>query len=153
MPKQIDWIKIKSEYVNTKISYRELAEKYNVSLQSVSKHGNAEKWGELRKKQLNKISTEVVQKTAEKIVEYEVDRISHIMHMCDKLTKEIDKAIEQLDKVIVNGEVVNVGLIDTYKLRQLVQSLKDVKDIVKTDTSERDLKQLDTVIEHIKGNI
>ncbi len=153
LPKNIDWIKIKNEYINSNISYRKLADKHSISFSTLEKTARKEKWNDLRKKQCDKIATEVRLKTAEKIVEAEVDRVANIINLSDKISEKISRAIEQVDKILVDGEIVDVGLIDTYRLRQLVQSLKDVKDIVKNDSDKTDLKRLDAVLEQIGGNI
>lgn len=143
LPKNIDWIKIKNEYINSNISQRKLAEKYKVSFNTLKDRANKECWSNEKKKQHNKITTETQQKTAEIIVEAEVDRVANIINLSDKISAKIDKAIEQVDKILVDGEIVDAGLIDTYKLRQLVQSLKDVKDIVSfnNDTESSEDKQ------------
>ena len=51
----MDWIKIKNEYINGNISYRKLAEKYNVTVRQIANVAKAENWVELRKEQRNKI--------------------------------------------------------------------------------------------------
>lgn len=143
LPKNIDWIKIKNEYINTNISQRKLAVKYEISFNTLKDKANKEKWAAAKKEQHNKIATETQQKTAEKIIEVEVDRVANIINLSDKISEKISQAIEQVDKIIVDGEIVDAGLIDTYKLRQLVQSLKDVKDIVSfnNDTESSEDKQ------------
>ena len=78
------------------------------------------------------------QKTADKIVKSEVDRIANILALGDKLSVKIDKAIGQLETVIVDGEEVETGIVDVRGLRSLVQSVKDLKDIVGADDGRDD---------------
>lgn len=134
-----DWIKIKNEYINTNISQRMLAEKYRVSFNTLKHKANKEKWAAERKKQYNKITTKLQQKTAEKIASAEVDRISKVLELSDKLTMKIEKAIEQLESVAVDGHIIQTGFVDTYRLRQIVQSMKDIKDIARSEDKSEEI--------------
>ena len=145
MPKT-DWIKIKNEYINTSISQRKLAEKYGISVSTLTKRANKEKWQQEKETQCNKIETKVQQKTADKIVKSEVDRIANILALGDKLSAKIDKAIGQLETAIVDGEEVDTGIVDVRGLRSLVQSVKDLKDIVRTDDNGDEIRKLDTIL-------
>ncbi|MEE3334245.1 MAG: helix-turn-helix domain-containing protein [Ruminococcus sp.] len=60
----IDWLKLKNEYINGNISYRKLAEKYDVSFNTLKDRAKKEKWFDERKKQHNEITTKSQQKTA-----------------------------------------------------------------------------------------
>ena len=137
MPKT-DWIKIKNEYINTSISQRKLAEKYGISVSTLTKRANKEKWQQEKETQCNKIETKVQQKTADKIVKSEVDRIANILALGDKLSAKIDKAIGQLETVLVDGEEVETGIVDVRGLRSLVQSVKDLKEIAGADDGRDD---------------
>ena len=63
----VDWLAIKTEYINGGISYRKLAEKYGVTFGTLRSRADKEKWVEQREEQQHKISTKSAQKTAEKI--------------------------------------------------------------------------------------
>lgn len=176
----IDWIKIKNEYISTNISYRKLAEKYNISKNQIANRATAEKWQELRKKQQDKIGTKLGQKTADKIVEEESDRISRMNKVADNLLKKIEEATEQLNNHLVKNkrktkvieynnderpdkptkEIIDefeeaefiAGDIDRTGLKMVVGALKDLSDIIKGDDGD-DLQELDKVLKEIKGNI
>ncbi len=134
----IDWIKIKNEYINTSISYRKLAEKHDIAFQTLRDKALKDKWFECRKKQREKISIKTAQKTADKIAKAEADRITKVLDLADKISPKIIKAIDQLETVLVDNKKINTGIVDTYKLRQIIQSIKDLKDIVKTDNQNND---------------
>lgn len=76
------------------------------------------------------------QKTFEIITESEADRLTKLLSLTDKLSSKIEKAIEQLETVFVNGEAIDAGIVDTYKMRQIVQSIKDLKDVIMTGGDE-----------------
>lgn len=127
---KINWIKIKNEYINTQTSYRKLAEKYTVSLSAIRAKAEKENWVELKKKQQHKISTKAAQKTAEKIVQTEVSRIEALLRLADEARGQIELGLTQLGKYVdVFGNVSECEVIDVNKLRKLIASLKDLKDI------------------------
>lgn len=132
----IDWIKIKNEYINTKISQRKLAEKYDVSINTLTKRAIREKWKNERDKQYSKVTAKVQQKTVEKIASKEVDRLSNVLLLSDKLIPKILKAIEQIESYLVGGEVSDIGMVDVDRLRKIVASVKDLKEIVKENDNE-----------------
>lgn len=163
-----DWIKIKNDYINGNISYRQLAKKHNVGISALTKRATDEKWFEKRKKQRGKIEQKLEQKTAEKIAEKEADRIVRVQKAADKLLEKIELATEQLDlflavdkrkysrnvvdsntgkstKVFIEEEApksVQLRHTDIAKLKQLTSALKDLKDIqyVKDDSTVEDDK-------------
>lgn len=172
-----DWLKIRNEYINGNISYRKLAEKHGISFSALEKRAREEKWREKRKNQCDKIATKLRQKTAEKIVEKEADRITRIENAADKLLEKIEIATEQLDLFIVTNkakqkevkyvknkagfgkpekeiiqeiehkEVIKTDFLDRKGLKELTSALKDLKDIQLANNEET--PQEDTTVEII----
>ena len=124
----IDWNAIKTEYIITDLSYRTLSHKYKVSFSRLSQVAASEKWREERKKYRENVVKRVVQKTAEKTSDEEVNRIQRVMKISDELVQAVERSM---------NELMQEEQIDTYKLRQIIQSLKDIKDIqTVSDTEE-----------------
>ena len=144
----MDWIKIKNEYINGNISYRKLAEKYNVSLRQIANVAKAEKWVDLKKKQRNKISTKLQQKTADKIV----DRNVRLLEISDKLTSKIDKAVEELDMRLTEEGKVDVDMVEVDRLNKLTKALKDIKDIQTAYTDEAQNGSIEKLIRGLMKN-
>lgn len=113
----MDWSKIKKEYLKGKISYRELAEKYNVPFGTLRKVAAKEKWKDLR----DKTRAKTDMKTIEIISDGEADRAKRLMSVTDKLLDRIEGLVEEFTA----GEV----LLDKTTLKQLTGALKDIKDI------------------------
>ena len=131
-----DWIHIKNEYINTDISYRKLADKYKVSFSTLEKTARKEHWKELRDKQSDKIEKELRQKTAEIIVEEKVDRITNLLKLTDTAQSKIETAFKQLTTYVdMFGNVTETDVIDVARLRKLLASLKDLKDILAVDSA------------------
>ena len=97
----VDWLKIKSEYVNGLGSYRELAEKHNVSVDTIKKRAAAEKWKNERTEYAPRLHQKVQEKTAERIAEKEADRVSRLLSLSDQLAERIEQAIQELDQLQV----------------------------------------------------
>ena len=136
-----NWTKIKNEYINNQISYRELAKKHNISFSTLSERARVEKWVECKKRQKDKIATKLAENTAEKIVNKEIDRMETILALSDMLAPKIQKAIEQLETILIDDKKIDVGIVDTYRLRQITQTLKDIKDIVRDNQGEGKTKE------------
>ena len=65
----VDWLKIKTEYINGDISYRKLAEKYSIPFPTLRDRATTESWKEQRDKQRDKVVTQTEQKIIEKTSE------------------------------------------------------------------------------------
>lgn len=75
--KKVNWDKIKNEYVTSRISYRNLAEKYNVSFSTLKDRAKREEWFKKRKEFRNKVDTKTTQKQ-EKIAESRAEVLEDI---------------------------------------------------------------------------
>ena len=63
--KGVNWRKIKAEYIAGGISQRELSEKYGISLRTIERRAQKEKWTSKRKAADGKAVEKVAEKTAE----------------------------------------------------------------------------------------
>lgn len=116
----VDWLRIKTEYINGGISYRKLAEKYNVSASALMQRASKEKWAKEREQQQSKTEAKTKQKAAEKISDNESEIASIKSRIRLKIYQELENRL--------NAEEVENG-----DFRRLVQSYKDMCDIVIDD--------------------
>ena len=119
------WKKIRTEYITDEsTSYRKLAKKYKVGVNAIVSRSQKEGWI----KQREQYQTETVTKTIEKISEKESSRISKYMEITDTLTQKLIQALELVEPS------------DTYALRQITSSLKDLKEMqgVKSEADRRE---------------
>ena len=156
-----DWIKIRNDYINGHISYRKLAEKHEISFNTLKDRAVAEKWFEKKKEQHNKIEIKTQQKTAEKIAEQTSDLAVDINNAASELLKKLAIAIEQTDlfiektktKVPTKVKDKEGKVYDAYKeseeitlakknginvssVKQLASALKDLQAIQLGGTGE-----------------
>lgn len=119
----VNWLKIRNEYISGNISYRKLSENHKVSFQTLRDRAIKEKWAELRNIQRNKIGTTTAQKTAEKIAEQESDYIVNIDRLKFKLARALEGFIES-------------GDFNATGLKALSGTLKEIQDIQNNMPSE-----------------
>lgn len=112
----VDWLKIKTEYINGGGSYRKLAEKYGISFSVLKDRAVKEKWAEAKEQHTNKIRTKTEQKTVEKISEEISDEAAAKVRIRGKLIKMAENWVDaQLETVS-----------DTNDFRRMVQSCIDL---------------------------
>ena len=120
----VDWLAIKTEYINGGISYRKLAEKYGVPLRTVAKHAKEESWKDEREAHCNKVATKLQQKTVEKISDALSDAAADEVSIKSRIRLKIYREIENR---------LNAEEVDASDFRKLVQSYKDMCEIVVED--------------------
>lgn len=170
-----DWKKIKTEYITTNASYRMLAKKYGVGVQTICTRSKAEGWIALREQHRDKTVT----KTIDRISEKQADKMSRIDDLADQLLEKLEQAITELDlqlckhtdktKVIeynndrrpdkATKETIREeeklleikSIVDRQGLRQLTAALKDIKE-VKMLRTELDRQEQEARIANLRRN-
>lgn len=160
----IDWLAIKTEYVNTNTSYRKLAKKYHVGINTITKHAITDKWVEARKTQKAKIELAVNQKIADAAVKEKLDGFAELLTCADELTEKIKKAITQVDRYMAKRthktrvieynnssapnkptkEIIDeaeelaeiIGIVNPLAVRQLAAAIRDLKDVYSFSASD-----------------
>ena len=133
-----DWTKIKTEYItDSNSSYRRLAEKYEVSFNTLQCRAKDEEWAKLKRQAQDRITT----KTIDKAIKRKVDRATRLMDVTDKLLIKIEEAVEELS---IAGIV-----LDKSTLKQISGALKDIKEI-QGIKSERDAREQEARIRNLE---
>ena len=89
-----NWTKIKTEYItDDNSSYRKLAKKYGISLGTLTKRAQREKWPELKQRSYDK----KVSKTVASVEDNQSKKIERILTIADKLLDKIEAAVDELD--------------------------------------------------------
>lgn len=119
------WEEIKKEYITTNVSQRTLMKRYGVSKRQMNLRSKNEGW------------------VAEKQAYIEQNKAKmqplspvEICVLADKLCEKTNMAIDNLD-----GD-----LCDAQRLRQLVQTVKDLKDIVKSGEARSDTGEWEELV-------
>lgn len=149
--------------MNTTISLRALAEKYETPLGSVQKHSAKRKWSEKRKKFREKKADEVSKRVSDKDIDQTVKDLKRVVRSAGKLIDKVNKAIAQVDKSVYisrdeqdittkedkpaeDTEHVNIikkrkmktarmdTIIDTKRLSDLAKTLECLKEVLTDNT-------------------
>lgn len=100
----VNWLAIRNDYINGLGSYRELAEKYGVSVDSIKKKAAAEKWKDARTEYAPMLHQKVQEETAELIAKQEAGRVSKILSIADNIIEKIEQASKELDMAQVTNK-------------------------------------------------
>lgn len=131
----VDWLKIKTEYINGDISYRKLAEKYGVPFPTLRDRAVGEKWSEQRNKQRNKVVTQTAQKTAEKTSEALSEEAAAKVRIKATMMRLAEDWFVKQEKSIMEGET---GGINPSDFRKMVQSCVDLGVLEVQEAEEAD---------------
>ena len=124
----VDWLAIKTEYINGGISYRKLAEKHGVSPSSLMQRAAKDGWAKEREQQHSKTEAKAKQKTAEKISDALSDAAADEVSIKSRIRLKIYREIE---------DRLNAEEVDASDFRKLVQSYKDMCEIVVEDVKNK----------------
>ena len=127
----MDWKRIKAEYIAGGTSYRKLAEKYNVSFNTLKTHAIEEQWHKLRQQANHKATTKMVETISDK----QAARADKIVDVADKLLNKIAEVIDLVS--------------DTQGIKHISSALKDIKDI-KGIKSDVDLREQEARIRNLE---
>lgn len=135
----VDWAPIRTEYITTKCSYRQLSEKYGVAIGNISKVSIREHWREQREQFVQK----AFKKAEEKACNKEANRLARLI---TATTKAIDVAMEAFeDEKQFNRYIISEGIgggatetterefakVDTKALKDLTGVLKDLTGLMR----------------------
>lgn len=114
----MDWKTVKTEYITDGTSsYRKLASKYGIPRSTLEHRARVEGWSELKRRHYGR----VMAKTLEKAEKNEVDRMTRLLTVSDKLLERIEFIADS--EAELSPQTVDV----------LAKALKSLKDIQKTD--------------------
>ena len=119
----VDWLKIKNEYVNGLGSYRVLAEKHGVSVDTIKKRAAAEKWKAARTEYIPKLHQKVQEKTFDKISDALSDETAAKVRIKASILRMIQQWIDNQE---------DAGITDTGAFRRIVQCCSDLGVFEKT---------------------
>ena len=88
--KKLDWNAIKTEYITTAISQRDLAKKYGIAPRTLQQTAQRERWFQERRKYKEK----VVKKSLQKIATKESNLLARELSVADKITGVLEKALK-----------------------------------------------------------
>lgn len=169
----IDWATVKAEYVSGTMSVAKLADRYGISVSSISKKCASEHWQELRKQNQSETANKIAKKINTEKVKKTVREIDRVVAVASKLITKLNRAVNELDKdeelikkkVTVKAEksedektataeeeysydyAKRKTLVNTKRAAEISKSLLNVRDILADYTSEQDEENALGIIE------
>ena len=150
----VDWNVLRAEYIGGGTSYRKLAKKYGVSVNTLSPIATAEGWPKLRQEAQDKATARTIQKTADIAADNATIAARIRTKLLRKLEKEIDALPDMIGSETRNSVTENEFSKDgrriqkvkeaakAYKLRDLAAAYKDLTaDMMTTETEANPLLQ------------
>lgn len=143
----VDWERIRAEYIAGGISYRKLADKYKLQIDTVKKRAAREGWRKECAEIAPKLHQETVQKAVQKASDEASDNAAIAQRIRGKLLKRLEREIDNMPDVTgtdshqshsqrIRGENGNYTIKDTYR----AYKLKDLTAAYRDLTSDMDLK-------------
>ena len=172
-PDLIDWAAVKAEYVSGTMSAAKLADRYGISVSSISKKCASEHWQELRKQNQSETANKIAKKINTEKVKKTVREIDRVVAVASKLITKLNRAVNELDKdeelikkkVTVKAEksedektataeeeysydyAKRKTLVNTKRAAEISKSLLNVRDILADYTTEQDEENALGIIE------
>lgn len=172
-PELIDWATVKAEYVSGTMSAAKLADRYGISVSSISKKCASEHWQELRRQNQSETANKIAKKINTEKVKKTVREIDRVVAVASKLITKLNRAVNELDKdeelikkkVTVKAEknedektataeeeytydyAKRKTLVNTKRAAEISKSLLNVRDILADYTTEQDEENALGIIE------
>ena len=126
----VDWLAVKTEYVTTATSYRELARKYGVSRKTIADRGKAGNWvqerGQYRDESTSKMKAAASHGQAERAARF---------------VSAADKLLGKIEEIVGSDNAQPLAPKDIRALTAAMGDLKDIMDIrSKADAREQEAR-------------
>lgn len=123
--RQINWHKIRAEYVAGNISQRKLAQKYNIPFSTLQNRAKRGKWGEEKQAVAVEITQNAIKKTAES-VENNALLVAEIKR---KGLETISRLLDEFEKLnCTEHRDIRKTSVDIKRLKDITSALKDLTD-------------------------
>ena len=131
----IDWATVKAEYVSGTMSVAKLADRYGISVSSISKKCASEHWQELRKQNQSETANKIAKKINTEKVKKTVREIDRVVAVASKLITKLNRAVNELDK---DEELIKKKVVKFEKSEEKTAEEEYSYDYEKTATVEEE---------------
>lgn len=119
-----DIAEVKQEYITTDLSYRNLADKFGMSLSKISKAAKAENWPEERKQFRDKCNTKTLNRASNTIAKRRV----RVLDAADRLLDKWESCLEKVPDDDVKGVKLLAATLKDIKECSMINSKQDEKE-------------------------
>lgn len=136
-PEKADWKKIKTEYITDDASsYTKLSQKYSISRSTIANKAGREGWVQEKERYQN----ELVTKTVARVGQKQLDKMTRIQDVTDRLLDRLEQAIDQLDLQIAK-KTHKTKIIEYNNLDRPDKPTKEIVD------EHEELSEFSTIID------
>lgn len=139
--KDVDWNVIRADYIATRSSYTDLANKYNLNRTTVSRKAGEEGWVQLREQH----EASALSKAVKEIEKNQTKRMTKLFDLTDKVMNTLLDAIGEK-----GGEKAKVLILSDPK--KITGAIKDLKEIYMFRSS-RDLEEQEARINKLRKDV
>lgn len=137
MDKDVDWLKIKTEYItDPSATYRNLAQKYGVPKTNLERRAKNEGWVSLRRRTEDKVVARAVSAYEKK----QAKKMEVVDRIANKLLRKIERAVDELDLQIVTS-------VEKTKIIEYNNDKRPDKPTKETITEKTELGTIHTIID------
>lgn len=119
----VDWLKIKTEYINGNISYRQLSEKHGIPLRTIAKHAKDEEWQSGKETCRNAVASNLQRKAVEKISDALSDEAAAKARIKASMMRLAEGWFLKQESIIAENPD---EVVDPSAFRKMVQSCVDL---------------------------
>jgi len=139
-----DWPKIRTDYMRSGMSLRQIALKYGASQSAVFRRAARENWVELRQQKDRRALARAQARMTEQAGKRLAAKLERLDELADRLTAELEKAVgddKQLYRYLVGTapgrqEEQTLKILDTRRARELVDMLGALKALAQPPEEE-----------------
>lgn len=133
----VDWDKLKREYVTTDISQRKLAKKYDIPYSNLSRMATKDKWSDARTQFKSRVNAKSLAKAEAKATDYK----SMLYDLAYKVAQQLTDLVE--------GNDIETLISAGVKPRDITGAIKDLEDALHVK-SAADLKEQEARIRKLQ---
>lgn len=138
--RKLDWEAIKTEYVTTDLSQRDIINKYKIDQKLVAKHSKNDGWVQARKDYQERVRA----KAQAKLCDKEANELAKVLGSSLAIRDRIYEAMndpQQFNRYLVtkgskggefHTEEVIKDKVDTKAIREMTQALKAIEDLIRS---------------------
>lgn len=141
-----DWVSIKTEYISTQISTRDLARKHGVKYSTLRDRALREQWSKARSDYTSMLIAKTEQKTAEAVSDAQAERVAELMSAGAKAARMLSAQLDRMEET---------GKVKTYEVKAITESLKNIRDLYKDNAADRQkntMEKLDDILKEMRDN-
>ena len=141
-----EWEKIKTEYITTDISYRNLADKYGMTYTRLHTRAYEENWKEAREE----YKRNLVNKSVDLICEEQAQQIARALRIGNTMLEKIEESLNEIDIMLVERtyKIKTTEVVDGH-MADVERSVKEY-DKKKVAIDRAGLKQLSAVLRDLR---